>query len=186
MLQIKKIIAITAAFALAFAMTVYGQVGLGGDPATNLTEMGITELIGINEQVSASQYGATVSVTLAGPGEIVKVCLVATEDDAGGGGVVFTPAGDLILFDADPATSTDDATITNAERLTILAIMTFAATNFKSDANGAMNCQFTSEVFHVSTMFATWHSATGETQWNSAAGDDEQLEFNMWFTRGSN
>ena len=185
--MLKRITAILAALALAFLVTMsYGQVGLGGDPGSDVAEMGITELIGINEQVTASQYGATVSITLEAPGEIIKVCLVATEDDAGGGGVVFTPAGDLILFDADPAISADDATITNAERLTIVAIMTFAAAQYQSDANGAMNCQPTTEIFHTSLMFATWHSATGETQWNSAGADDEQLEFNMWYSRGVN
>ena len=183
----KKIIAVVTACALSLWLTMaYGQVGLGGDPASNLTEMGITELIGINEQITASQYGATVSITLAGPGTIVKVCLIATEDDSGGGGAVFTPAGDLILFDADPTLGVDDATITNAERLTIVSVMTFATANWQSDANGAVNCQKTIEIFHGSTLFATWHSATGETQWNSAAGDDEQLEFNLWYKRGTN
>lgn len=183
----KQIIAVVAGCALSlWVIMAHGQVGLGGDPASNLTELGVTELIGINEQVSASQYSASVSITLAGPGDIVKVCLMATEDDAGGGGAVFTPAGDLILFDTDPAIATDDATITNAERLTIVSVMTFATANWQSDANGAVNCQKTNEVFHGSTLFATWHSATGETQWNSAAGDDEQLEFNLWFKRSTN
>ena len=152
-----------------------------------ILELGITELIGANEQVTASQYSASVAVTLAGTGTIKKICLIATEDDAGGGGVVFTPAGDLMLFKSDPAIASDDATITNAERLTIIAVMTFAAAaaDWQSDANGAINCQDTTEVYSDATLFATWHSASGEVMWNSLAADDEQLEFNVLYERKS-
>ena len=150
-------------------------------PVSNpVVELGVTELIGINEAVSASQYSASVAVTLSGMGQMVKVCLVATEDDSG---AVFTPAGDLMVFDADPAIATDDADITNAERLTVLAVMTFLGADWQSDANGAINCQAVTEVYHTPSLFVVWHSATGETQWNSAAGDDEQLEVNIWYRR---
>jgi len=145
-----------------------------------ITEVSIIELIGINEVVTASQYSASVALTLAGTGTIKKVCLIATED---GSGVVFTPAGDLMVFNTDPAIASDDATITNAERLTLSSIMTFAAADWQSDANGASNCQDVTEVFADATLFASWHSATGQTQWNSAAGDDEQLEFKVIYRR---
>lgn len=147
-----------------------------------IEELGITELIGINEVVSADQWSASVAITFNGTGEIRKVCLFATED---GAGAVFTAAGNLTLFDADPAITSNDATITAAERITIHAMITFAAADWESDANGASNCQNVNEVYSNGTLFAAWHSAAAETQWNSAAGDDEQLEVNFWVRRDS-
>jgi hypothetical protein len=61
--------------------------------------------------------------------------------------------------------------------------MSFVASDWEADANGASNCQDVNEVFSNGTMFAAWHSAAGETQWNSAANDDEQLEVNFWYRR---
>jgi len=151
--------------------------GIGG-----IQELGITEIIGINEQVSATQYSASETIALAGTGEIVKVCLYATED---GTGAIFTPTGDLLIFKTDPAIASDDVTITAAERITIVAMMSFKAADWQSDTNGASNCQATVEVYSTATLFIAWYSATGETQWNSAAGDDEQLEINLWYRRDS-
>ena len=111
----------------------------------------------------------------------MKLCTYATEDDAG---AVFSAAGTLTLFDADPAISAGDAAVTNAEHLTIVAQFTFAAADYISDANGATNCQATNEVFHgIGTLYATWFVTAGETAWNSGATDDEQLEFNLWYRR---
>lgn len=143
-------------------------------------ELGITELIGINEQVDASEYSASVASTLTGTGEIIKVCLIATED---GSGVVLTPAGSLIIFDADPATTAGDASITNAERLTILGQFAVATADYQSDANGASICFPLAEAYHDATLFAAFFLNAAETSFNSAAGDDEQLEFNVWFRR---
>ncbi len=145
-------------------------------------ELGITELIGINEQVDAAEYGASVTTTLAGTGAITKVCLVATED---GSGTVLKPNGTLILFDADPAIVAGDASITAGERVTILAQLTFSDTDYQEDANGASNCQATEEIYHTSAVFASWFLASGEASFNDAGADDEQLELNVWYRRDS-
>ena len=156
-----------------------------GVPNNPIIEQGILELIGINEQVAAEQYSASVTITLAATssGYIKKVCLFTSED---GSGVVFTPTGTLIIFDADPTITTADTSITMTERLTVVAQFDLATGGFQVDVNGGMSCQDTNEAFHsTGTLFATWFSATGETQWNSLAGDDEQLEFNFWYERKS-
>jgi len=145
-------------------------------------ELGITELIGINEQVDAAEYSASVTTTLTGTGAITKVCLVATED---GSGAIQTPNGTLIIFDADPAIVAGDTAITAGERTTILAQLTFSSTDYQEDANGASNCQATEEIYHTSTLFATWFLAAGEPSFNDVAGDDEQFEMNVLYKAGS-
>ena len=156
-----------------------------GVPNNTIIEQGITKLIGINEQVAAEKYSASVTLTLAATssGFIKKICIFTSED---GIDVVFTPIGSLIIFDADPTVTSGDVSITMAERLTVVAQFDLATGGYQADVNGAMQCQDTNEAFHsTGSLFATWFSATGETQWNSGAGDDEQLEFNFWYERKS-
>jgi len=145
-------------------------------------ELTITELIGIDERVDASEYGASVATTLSGTGEIVNICLFATED---GTGVVRTPSGTLLLFNADPATVAGDVAITAAERITILAHFSLLSTDYQFDANGASNCQATTEVYNTGTLFTAFFLAGGEASFNDMAGDDEQLELSVLFRRDS-
>jgi len=148
-----------------------------------MAELAIVELIGINEVVTTDQWSASALAILNGTGHIRRVCLYATED---GSGVVFTPAGRLTFFDADPAIASDDATITAAERLTIHTYVDFVAGDFEADANGSSGCVELQDgfgAFSSGTFRVAYHSAAGETQWNSAAGDDEQLEMNLWYER---
>ena len=145
-------------------------------------ELGITELIGINEQVDPAEYGASVTTTLEGTGVITKVCLIATEEGSGG---ILKPNGTLILFDTDPTIAFGDASITAGERVTILAQLTFSDTDYQEDANGASNCQATEETYHTSTVFASWFLAAGEPSFNDVAGDDEKLELNVLYSRDS-
>ena len=150
----------------------------------SILEGGLTELIGINEQVNTNQYNASVGIDLAHPanGTIIKVCLYATED---GSGTTIEESGTLVLLDADPVTATADTTITAAERITVLATFILDGGDYQNDTNGSSNCQFTREVFHrVSTLYFLYFHE-GSTQWNSAAGDDEQLEVNFWYRLGN-
>jgi len=151
-------------------------------PHNPISELAITELIGINEQVDASEYGASVATTLSGTGEILNICLFTTED---GTGAVRTPSGTLLLFNADPATTAGDTDITAVERITVLAHFSLLSTDYQFDANGASNCQATTEVYNTGTLFAAFFLAAGEVSFNDVAGDDEQLELSVLFRRDS-
>lgn len=144
----------------------------------------LVELIGINENVANTQYGESVSVALAAThsGEILKTCLTTTEDGAGS---ILTPAGTLFILDATTANAVGATTITAAERLTILARITYAAADWQSDVNGGTNCKVIADGFHANgTLHALWFHEDA-TAFNDVAGDDEQLELAFWYRRDS-
>lgn len=160
-------------------------------PWTPLKELGLTELIGVNEQVDQNEYSGSVSVSIAsGPvpdrpvsGMILSVVLYSTED---GTGAVQTPAGKLLVLDADPAVSAGDTALVAAEWPTVLGIVPFVAADWRSDANGAaaMNVDVPVLFHDLLNLFFVWfHEDT--TSFNDGAGDDEQLEFNCWYRRES-
>ena len=154
-------------------------------PLDAMLEGGLTELIGINEQVDQNDYGGSVAVALAGTysGEILSFAFYSTED---GTGAVQEPAGTLLILDADPAVSAGDTAITAAERVTVLGQVEVAAADWKSDANGASAFIYNQPVpFHeLATLYFVWFHEDA-TSFNDGAGDDEQLEFDFWYRRDS-
>jgi len=155
-------------------------------PIRELLEGGLTELVGINEAAMAQNtFSDEVAVTLSptSSGEILKLCIYATEDDAGGGGTIIAEDGTLFVFDVDPTTTVADTTLDAANFITAVATFTLSGGDYYSDANGAVNCQKTNEMFHsLGTLYFVYRQE-GATTINSAAGDDEQIEFNFWYRR---
>src|SRR5678816_2662728 len=103
-----------------------------------LIEGGLTELIGINEQVDASEYCASVGVSLSGGPldiEIMAIALYSTED---GTGAVQQPAGKLLILDADPSTTAGDTTLSAADFVTVLGRIDIAAEDWHADTTGAL------------------------------------------------
>lgn len=157
--------------------------GLLSQPFESILELGVTELIGINEAVAQNKYSASVGVSLPATrvsGEILQVTLYSR------GGDILQPNGVLFVLDADPAVATGDAALTAAERLTVIAQIEVETADWKADANGASATIFTRPAaFHaLSALYFVWlqEHATG---FNSAAGDDETLDFNAWIRRDS-
>jgi len=150
-------------------------------PFEGIRELGLTELIGINEQVDQNDYSASVDVDISpGPqpasGVIHQWMFYQTEDS---GGAILSPAGTLYVLDADPAVSNGDTAITAAEWVTVLGTVDLLAADWTTDANGSVAVIKDQPVwFHaLSTLYFTF-KLTSATSINSAAGDDEQLEFN--------
>jgi len=154
-----------------------------------LKELGLTELVGINEEVNTNDFGGSVSVSVADgngnpvSGEILSFAFYATED---GSGAVQDSAGQLFILDADPAISAGDTAITAAEWVTVLGRVKVAATDWTTDANGGIAYIYDNPIpFHaLKTLYFAWFH-TDATDLNDAAGDDEQLEFNAWYRRDS-
>ncbi len=148
----------------------------------HIREGGLTELVGINEEVNTSDYSGSVGVALAaGPcsGEILSLALYATEDGSGG---VQDSAGTLIILDADPAIASGDTAMTAAEWLTVIGHIGVATGDWSVDANGG--CAFINDdpiFFHnLSALYFVWFH-TDAQDLNDAGADDEQLEFNFWY-----
>lgn len=153
-------------------------------PFDAVVEQGLTELVGINELLAQNNYSDEVTLTLASTssGEVLKVCLYTTEDATG---AILEPTGTLFLFDADPSVTLNDTDLTAAARVTMIAQIPVAAGDWDSDANGAVACLTRADAFHdLASVFAVWRH-TLATSINSAAGDDEQLEANLWYRRDS-
>lgn len=156
-------------------------------PFDHIREGGLTELVGINEEVNTNDYSASVEVSLPGDqpitGELLSFALYATED---GTGAVQDSAGRLIILDADPAVSSGDTALAAAEWPTVLGVITVTANDWILDANGGVAYIYDQPIpFHpVSSLFFVWLHED-DVDLNDGAGDDEQLEFNFWYRRDS-
>lgn len=151
-------------------------------PFDEIRETGVTELIGADEAVAQNQYSASVGVTLGTriSGELIHITLFSR------GGDVLKPDGVLLVLDADPAAAAGDAALTAAERITVIGQILVETTDWQGDANGA-TASLVAELlaFHaVEALYFVWFHELA-TAFNSAAGDDETLEFNAWYRRDS-
>ncbi len=155
-------------------------------PAGGMRELGLTELVGINEEVNTNDFAGSVGVALGAgshSGELLSFAFFATED---GSGAVQDSAGELLILDADPAVSAGDTALAAAEWPTVIGRVTVAATDWTTDANGGVAFIYNQPVpFHdLITLYFVWFH-TDAVDLNDAAGDDEQLEFNAWYVRYS-
>lgn len=150
-------------------------------------EGGLTELVGVDEQVDQNDLSGSVGVSLEGgdnfvSGEILSFLLVFSES---GTGTVLEPTGQILVFDADPAISSGDTAITTAEHGTLLGIVNVEAADWLyTDANGASAYIVDTPIpFHnVKTLYFAFFN-TLATAINSAAGDEELLQLNFWWRR---
>jgi len=157
--------------------------GLLSQPFESILELGLTELIGKDEAVAQNQYSASVGVSLPQArtsGEILQVTLVSR------GGDILEPDGVLLVLDADPDVDAADTALAEAARQTVIAQILVETTDWQADANGASATIFVQPAaFHaLSTLYFVWFQELA-TGYNSAAGDDEYLEFNAWIRRDS-
>jgi len=182
----------TYALAISLKDAASGEIVLGAgtaligkvQPFAAIKEGGVTELIGIDEQVDQNDFSAAAGVPLGATmsGEILNVSLFTSED---GSGAVLTPDGVLYVFDADPSISSGDTAISAAAHLTEIGHVEIEAADWVSDANGASAHKAVAIAFHeVATLYFAFQ-LTSAMSFNDAAGDDEQLEFNFWLRRDS-
>lgn len=156
------------------------------NPRYEILELGLTELIGTDEEIAQNEYGGSVSATLGDgvrpvSGEILSFMLFSTEE---GTGSIQTPAGSLILFDTSPAISAGDAAMVVAAHLAVIGRVDVAAADWHSDANGAIVCKVDCPIpFHnLHSIHAVWFHSDANS-YNDLSGDDEQLRFNAWYRR---
>ena len=154
-------------------------------PFAGVGELGLTELVGVDDEVNTNDYGASVGVALGGTysGEFLAFCFYADES---GTGDIQDSAGKLLILDADPAVSAGDTALAAGEWPTVLGFVDVNAADWITDANGGA-AYITDQIvtFHaVSTLYFVWYHEDA-TDLNDAAGDDERLRFNAWYRRDS-
>lgn len=156
------------------------------NPRYEIQELGLTELVGADEQLDQNDYGASVAITLGDgirpvSGELLSFMFYTAET---GSGAIQTPAGTLLILDADPAVSAGDTAISAAEHRTVLGRVDVEAADWNSDANGGNACKLDQPIpFHsLNAIYALWYH-TDATSLNDGAGDDETLHFNAWYRR---
>lgn len=148
-------------------------------------EVGVAELVGVNDNVAQNEFTNTADLTVGGgagnpqSGLIQAVALYSTVD---GTGAVIEPLGDLLFLDADPNVSAGDTALAAAEWPTVIGHVAIASGEWVVDAAGGIAYVADLQLpFHaLSTIYAVM-LMTSATEINSAGGDDEQLELNVWF-----
>ena len=156
-------------------------------PFDHIREVGLTEIIDKDDQVDQNDFSASVALAvniddLPFSGELLSLVLVTSET---GSGAVLTPAGTLILLDADPNVSAGDTALTLAEWQTAIGWVEIAAADWISDANGGLVFKQIAVPFHqLGTIYAVWFHEDA-TSFNDAAGDDEEMHLNLWLRRDS-
>jgi len=150
-------------------------------PFDGIRELGLTELVGVDEQVDQNDYSGSVAIDISpaptpASGVIQQWMFYQTED---GTGAILSPAGTLYVLDADPDVSSGDTSLTAAEWVTIVGEIDVEAGDWSADANGSIAVIKDQPLwFHsLSTLYFVF-KLTSATSINSAAGDNEQLEFN--------
>ncbi len=157
-------------------------------PFAAITETGITQIIGINDAaMTVNEYSSTADLSLGGTfsGEILGFILSSLESQSG---AVQEGNGTIYFFDADPDTTSGDTDLAaaGAEHNTVIGIVKIAATDWDSDANGAVVHKTVAIPFHaLATIFCVYRTTDVTALWNSATNDDERLNINMWFRRDS-
>ena len=158
----KKFIA-AAAFALLLFTGVKGEAGI--------TELAILNLItGADTNITTTDFAPQVAfVTQLDGIVIVKVCVIFTD------GSLAPQDGSVYLFDADPTIAANDATLTVAEALTVVARFDFTTENFQTQfATASVACQDVESPVH-SVTHAAWHNSDA----NSLT--DEAIDLHIWY-----
>ncbi len=151
-----------------------GQGDLPMVPFAPITEIPVTEIIGIDEQVDQFEYSA--ATELAFGSTVSGELLNATVPISG----LLTEAGTLLIFDADPSVSLADANLATASWALAIGKVDIAAGDWYEEDSGGTGAVATFAepiAFHaVSSLWIVYYHE-GATQWNSLAGDNESLSF---------
>ena len=153
-------------------------------PFSPILELGLTELVGINEQVDQNDYSGSVSFALSTKsprsGEILGLTFYST------GGDELAIDGQLYFLDAYPAVASGDTALSVAEWKTVIGHAALANGSFVGDGSGKILTLTDVGIhFHdLLTLYAVL-KLTSATAINSAGGDDELFQVNGWYRRES-
>lgn len=152
-------------------------------PAWGIQAIGLTELVGINEQVDQNDFSASVEVKLGGSGVIRRWMFYQTEDQSGS---LLSVEGTLLIFDADPEVDNGDTVIDAAAWVHCIGKVDVTSGDWVGDGMNGQVAEVVKDVeFHDCPSIWLVFKLTSATAINSGANDDEQLEVNAWYERWS-
>lgn len=175
--------------ALVILIVATGGVGVKAaewvlsQPFLPVKEVGLTELVGINEQVDQNDFSASVSVNLGYPapsGEFRSFCFYA---DEAGSGAIQDSAGILYIYDGDVNIASGATAMTAVTSTMSIGQVVVYASDWDTDATSGTACIHNTVIpFHSTSrlIYFAWKQ-TDATGLNDAAGDDEGLDFNAWW-----
>jgi len=94
---------------------------------------------------------------------------------------VQEPAGKLLIFNAAVTVAAGDTSITVLERSELIGMIAVSAADWQSDANGASASILLQPIpYNTNDLYLVWFHEDA-TSYNDGAGDDEQLEVNLFY-----
>lgn len=155
-------------------------------PWQPIKELGLTEIVGVDEQVAQNEFAGSFSVDLPGKnpisGEFLSWAIYST------GGDELAIDANLFLLDADPAVAVGDTAMTVAEWKTVLAEVPIVNSAFAGSSAAAGNFWYTDDErvpFHALKTLYFALLLTSATTINSAGGDNELIQLNAWYRQES-
>lgn len=145
-------------------------------------ELGLTELVGADEQIAQNEYTPSVGVSLGDSpvsGKFESFAIIST------GGDELEITGVLLIFDADPAIAEGDSAITAAEHQSLIGMVKVESGDYLLADSGGKSAYIvdTAVPFHsLETIYFSF-DYTAATTINSAAGDNEVVSLNAWYVR---
>jgi len=149
----------------------------------------VTELIGINEDISQNDFGAEVGVSVKDAvgepdkvsGEILSIILYSSET---GTGAVQTPYGWLFIYDATPTVAAGDTAMTAAESLNVIGMVQINESDWETDATSGVAVKIVAIPFPaVETLYFAFKNE--DVAINDGAGDDELVSMRFTYRRDS-
>ncbi len=144
---------------------------LQGNSPTTLE--GITTLFNAGD-ITATNFGASTAITVAGTGTITQVCLAWTM-----GTLNPVQTHSVFFFDADPAIAENVADLTAAESLLVIGEVAFVAADYPAEFATAETACKATDIKYVTATHAALH-LTGV-----GAGTDEIVKLRLWYRRDS-
>ena len=144
----------------------------------------VLALISKDELVANSKYSKSISFDISSEtvGDpltgLISFVQMFSYVEAGGTGAVKKPVGTLYALKSDPAVAVNASALAanGADHLNIIGNIPIAATDWESDANGAVLNVLTDIPFRdLTNVFFVFQLDTGSA-YNSSAGDDERLD----------
>ena len=154
-----------------------------------LVELPNQELVGINDDpIAQNQFGESKTLNIATAqvsGEILSVSLIATEDDAGRGGIIIKEPADIYIFRSTLTINAGDEIFTKAQAALRIGHIHIPEGDWAANMNGTdtAGSSYTPAAFPFQTdssgnLYLVYVHRGGTTI-NSVAGDDEQIEANF-------
>jgi len=170
--------------ALPAGTNLIGEV----QPFAPMAEIGLTELVGTDEEINTGDFTGTVQKDLGGTysGELKSFSFYTTDETSASEGAPQDSAGELLIFDASPTIGSGAVDMAACAWQAVVGKVVVAASDWITDASSGTAFIFDQPVpFHaVSSLYFSWNHTDG-TDLNDNALDEEVLEFNAWYKRES-